>query len=74
MRYFAAMKFLLWSLAVILLLALVNAIASWFGLDVATASEEPEPPGHVHGHGASDHAASHTPAAAHTQAPHAHHH
>jgi hypothetical protein len=31
------MKFLIWSVVVILILALVNAIASWFGLDVAAA-------------------------------------
>jgi len=34
------MKYLYWSIAVILFLALVNAVASWFGLDVASAGEE----------------------------------
>ena len=41
------MKFLIWSVVVILILALVNAIASWFGLDVATAAEQPD----AHDHG-----------------------
>jgi len=35
------MRFLLWSVVVVLLLALVNAVASWFGLDVAAEPEEP---------------------------------
>ena len=65
------MRFLLWSLAVILLLALVNAIASWFGLDVATASEEPE----MHGHGhAPDHATSHASTGSYAPAPNVPHH
>ena len=34
------MKYLYWSIAVILFLALVNAVATWFGLDVASGGEE----------------------------------
>jgi hypothetical protein len=40
------MRYLAWSVGVILFLALVNAVASWFGLDVASASEETQEVGH----------------------------
>jgi hypothetical protein len=56
------MKFLIWSIVVILFLALVNAIASWLGLDVAAASEEPD------AHGLAP--ASHAPLAVHAPASH----
>ena len=62
------MKFLFWSIVVVLLLALVNAIARWFGLDVAEAAESPDPP---RAHGVSEHPAH--PAAA-VPAAHAAHH
>ena len=65
------MTYLLWSIGVILFLALVNAVASWFGLDVATAGEEPHEP--AHGHSAALPApapARHAPAATHTTSHH----
>jgi hypothetical protein len=59
------MKYLLWSIAVVLLLALVNAVASWFGLDVASGGEEPTRDHHTHaapGHAPAAAAAAHAPA------------
>jgi hypothetical protein len=58
---------LIWSIVVILFLALVNAIATWLGFDVASAGEEPD----AHGHAPVTHA--HVPAAAHAPAPPADH-
>jgi hypothetical protein len=56
------MRFLFWSVVVILFLALVNAVASWLGLDVASDGEDThETP---HGHASAGHPApapSHNP-------------
>jgi len=62
-RYSAAMKFLIWSVVVILILALVNAIASWFGLDIAAAAPAEETHQPAHGHG-TDHPIASTAAPA----------
>lgn len=63
MRYDAGLvRFLFWWIAVVLFLALVNAVASWFGLDVASASEEDS---------GNDHASAGHAAAAPAAPPHA---
>jgi len=62
------MKPLLWSIGAILFLALVNAIATWLGHDVAEAAEETHE-GHAPAH--AQHTAHASPApAAHSHSPH----
>ena len=64
------MKPLLWSVGAILFLALVNAIATWLGHDVAEAEEEPHEP-HAPAHATHVAHASPAPAAAaHSHSPH----
>jgi len=68
------MRFLVWSIAVVLFLALVNAVASWFGFDVTSAGEEDDA-GHAAAH--SGHGTQVAPAAgphAPANSSHASHH
>lgn len=61
------MRYLLWWVAAILFLALVNAVASWFGQDIAAAGGEPD----AHEQAPKPHA--NAPAVAHAPAPHSPH-